>query len=227
MAMQLDRVVPFGRSLDEYIKMFSLSDRDLQSSILSVADGPASFNAEGTAQGYQIQSVDPLYAFSADEIRDRFYAVRDSIIAQIKATPDDWVWRYHKSADDLKDRRTQVTENFAADYDIGKQQGRYTVGELPHLAYADNTFDLGLCSHFLFLYSAQFDETFHIAAIEEMLRICQSVRIFPLLTLSQEKSPYIATVIEHLEKAAYQCAIEKVDYELQPGGNEMLKINRA
>ena len=227
MAMQLDRVVPFGRSLDEYIKMFSLSDHDLQSSILSVADGPASFNAEGTAKGYQIQSVDPLYAFSAGEIRDRFYAVRDNIIDQIKATPEDWVWRYHKSADDLKEHRTRVTENFAADYDTGKSQGRYTVGELPQLAYADNTFDLGLCSHFLFLYSAQFDEAFHLSAIEEMLRVCQTVSIFPLLTLSQEKSPYIATVIEQLEKAAYHCAVEKVDYELQPGGNEMLRISRS
>ena len=69
MAMQLDQVVPFGRSFDEYVSMFSLSDRDLQKTILSVADGPASFNAEGTQQGCQIQSVDPLYAFKGEEIR--------------------------------------------------------------------------------------------------------------------------------------------------------------
>lgn len=48
MAMQLDQVVPFGRSFDEYVKMFSLSEADLQKSILSAAAGPASFNAEGT-----------------------------------------------------------------------------------------------------------------------------------------------------------------------------------
>lgn len=94
MEMQLDQVVPFGRSLHEYIKMFSLTEADLRASILSVADGPASFNAEGTASGYHIQSVDPLYEFSADEIKNRFYAVRDNIIDQIKATPDDWVWSW-------------------------------------------------------------------------------------------------------------------------------------
>ena len=49
--MQLDQVVPFGRSFDEYVRMFSLSEADLQCSILSVADGPASFNAEGTEKG--------------------------------------------------------------------------------------------------------------------------------------------------------------------------------
>lgn len=228
MVIELDQVVPFGRSLDEYVKMFSLSDADLKKSILSVADGPASFNAEGTEKGYRIHSIDPLYEFKGEEIRDRFYAVRDNIIDQIKATPDDWVWDYHQSADQLKERRSQVTERFAADFDQGKAQERYTVGELPHLKIADDTYDLGLCSHFLFLYTAQFDADFHISAIDELLRVCDEVRIFPLLTLAQEKSPHIAPVIEHLKgekyPERYQCSIETVDYELQPGGNEMLKI---
>ncbi|MEL6930893.1 MAG: SAM-dependent methyltransferase, partial [Cyanobacteria bacterium J06600_6] len=48
MAMQLDRVVPFGRSLEEYKLMFDLSTEDLQQQILGVGDGPASFNAEGS-----------------------------------------------------------------------------------------------------------------------------------------------------------------------------------
>ncbi|MGC1308585.1 MAG: SAM-dependent methyltransferase [Phormidesmis sp.] len=227
MAMQLDQVVPFGRSLDEYIHMFSLSDRDLKKTILSVADGPASFNAEGTAKGHRIQSIDPLYIFSAREICDRFYAVRDNIIEQIKNSPDDWVWHYHSSPDDLKERRSQVTERFAADYDIGKQQGRYRIGELPNLAAQNDAYNLGLCSHFLFLYSDQLDTAFHIAAIKEMLRVCNEVRIFPLLTLGQNQSPHLAPAIQHLTQAGYLCNIEKVNYELQPGGNQMLKITRS
>jgi hypothetical protein len=46
MAMQLDQVVPFGRSLDEYCQMFALSEDDLARTIIGVGDGPASFNAE-------------------------------------------------------------------------------------------------------------------------------------------------------------------------------------
>lgn len=225
MAMQLDQVVPFGRSFDEYVKMFALSETDLQKSMLSVADGPASFNAEGTEKGYRIQSIDPLYTFSAEAIRDRFYAVRDNIIDQVKATPDDWVWTYHSSADDLKERRSRVTERFAADFELGKQQGRYTLGQLPHLTAKDGTYELGLCSHFLFLYSDQFDSAFHIAAIDEMLRVCDEVRIFPLLTLMLARSPHLDLVIQHFEKAGYQCAIDTVEYELQRGGNKMLKLN--
>lgn len=226
MAMQLDRVVPFGRSFDEYVKMFSLSDRDLQKAILSVADGPASFNAGGTQQGYQIQSVDPLYAFGGEEIRSRFYAVLDDIITQIKNTPDSWVWSYHASPAALRAHRIEVAERFYADYAAGKAAGRYSFGELPNLDYKGASYDLALSSHFLFLYAEQLDTDFHIAAIDEMLRVSQEVRIFPLLTLSQEKSSHLMPVMNHLRATGYQCQIEKVNYELQPGGDEMLKIRR-
>ncbi|EDX87755.1 hypothetical protein S7335_5465 [Synechococcus sp. PCC 7335] len=224
--MRLDQAVPFGRSFDEYARMFALDDAILEHPILSVADGPASFNAEGSAKGMQIRSCDPLYAFSADEIRDRFYAVLDNIITQIENTPNNWVWSYHKSAADLKKNRIEVTERFYADYETGKAAGRYLFGALPDLSYESDSFSLSLCSHFLFLYSAQLDLDFHLKAIAEMLRISPEARIFPLLTLDQKKSPHLLSVVEHFQSRGYQCEIEKVAYELQPGGDEMLRISR-
>lgn len=227
MAMQLDQVVPFGRSFDEYVKMFALSEADLQGNILSVADGPASFNAEGTEKGYRIQSVDPLYCFGADEVRDRFYAVLDHVIDQIAATPEDYVWSYHQSPEDLKANRVKVTERFYQDYELGKRDRRYEIGELPKLNYESDSFDLGLCSHFLFLYSAQLDFDFHVAALEEILRVCQEVRVFPLLTLGLEKSPFLKGALAHLEKQSYRCTLQTVPYQLQRGGDEMLIIQRS
>jgi len=88
MVMKLDKVVPFGRSLDEYIKMFNLSAENLQQRILGVRDGPASFNAEGTTEGYKITSIDPIYQFDGAEIKQRFDEVVDNIIDQIIATPN-------------------------------------------------------------------------------------------------------------------------------------------
>jgi hypothetical protein len=61
MAMVLEKVVPFGRSLDEYQKMFNLTVIDLAKPILGVGDGPASLNAEGTKRGYAITSIDPIF----------------------------------------------------------------------------------------------------------------------------------------------------------------------
>lgn len=227
MAMQLERVVPFGRSLDEYIKMFNLTASDLQKTILSVADGPASFNAEGTPLGYRIKSIDPIYIFTADEIQQRFYAVVDNIIEQVERTPDDWVWDYHGSPEGLRKNREQATERFCQDYEQGKAERRYEVGELPYLTDSDQTYDLGLCSHFLFLYSDHFDQDFHSSAIGEMLRVCQEVRIFPLLTLMLQRSPHLEPAIAKLTEQGYQCNIERVEYGLQRGGNEMLRITRG
>ncbi len=224
MAMELKKVVPFGRSLDEYIKMFNLTQSDLQKSILSVGDGPASFNAEGTKLGYKIKSVDPLYELTSKQIISRFDEVVDNIIEQIKNSPDDWIWTYHGSPDGLRKNRERVIDIFCKDYERGKGENRYEIGALPKLKYCDSEYNIGLCSHFLFLYSEQFDANFHFDSICEILRVCQEVRIFPLLTLSLMPSPHLQPVLERLEAKGYSCEIHKVSYQLQRGGNEMLKI---
>jgi hypothetical protein len=227
MVMKLDTVVPFGRSLDEYIRMFTLTPSDLGQRILGIGDGPASFNAEATQQGIQVTSVDPVYAFSGTEIQRRFEAVVDSIIEQIRATPNNWVWSYHQSPDDLRHNRERALAKFLADYDQGKNCDRYQVGELPQLNFPGQAFDLALCSHFLFLYSEHCDYDFHRDSIQELLRVSREVRIFPLLTLMQERSPYLAPLLEELQQARQTVSIVQVDYELQPGGNEMLVISAS
>lgn len=224
MAMQLDSVVPFGRSRDEYIKMFNLTAADLKRSILGVGDGPASFNAESIPLGSQIISVDPIYEFSGTDIRQRFEAVLDDIIDQVKATPQDWVWSYHSSPEDLRHNRMQTMQTFLQDYEQGKQEGRYQTAALPTLPFPDQTFELALCSHFLFLYSKHYDVAFHQSSIRELLRISTEVRIFPLLTLMLEPSPYIQPVIQACQEGGYVTFIETVGYELQKGGNQMLVI---
>ena len=225
--MQLDQVVPFGRSLDEYRAMFSLSRNDLGKEIVCVADGPASFNAELQAIGKRVISVDPLYAFSAAEIEQRFYAVVDGIMRQVNETPEDWVWTFHQSPEQLRARRVQALTHFLTDYERGKADGRYVIGELPLLGFHDAQFELALCSHFLFLYSDHFSYEFHRAALFEMLRIAVEVRVFPLLTLGLRPSPYLTPLLEDLTTTGYVHEIRTVSYELQRGGNQMLCIRRA
>ncbi|MEM1256323.1 MAG: SAM-dependent methyltransferase [Cyanobacteria bacterium P01_H01_bin.21] len=226
MAVKLDTVVSFGRSFDEYAKMFSLTETELQQPILSVADGPASFNAEATRLGYRIKSVDPLYCFNAAQIKQRFDAVVDDIIHQVETSLDDWVWSYHHSPDGLRKNRETAIELFCQDFEQGRTAGRYEVGELPQLNYPDAAYNLGLCSHFLFLYSEQFDQIFHLDAICEMLRVCREVRIFPLLNLDLNPSPHLDFVISALKSMGYQCDVQLVVYKFQRNGNKMLKITR-
>ncbi|MBG1259445.1 SAM-dependent methyltransferase [Nostoc commune] len=226
MAMVLDKVVPFGRSMDEYIKIFNLTNADLNKRIIGIGDGPASFNAEMTCQGKSVVSVDPLYQFSGDEILQRFNEVVDNIINQVKARTNDWVWSYHKSPDDLRHNRVKVIREFLSDYEIGKKSNRYTVGELPKLAFKNQEFDIALCSHFLFLYSDHLDYKFHLYSVGEMLRIAKEVRIFPLITLMWKHSQHLDEIVKYYISRGYKINIETVEYELQPGGNQMLKISR-
>ena len=224
--MKLDKVVPFGRCLDEYRCIFNLSDSGLDKKIIGIGDGPASFNAEMKAGGKRVISLDPLYVFSANEIENQFFKVVDNIIAQVKQSLDDWVWTYHKSPDHLRTNRVKALRMFIEDYEAGKIEGMYLIGELPKLDINDQQYDIALCSHFLFLYSEQFDYKFHLAAILEMLRIAKEVRIFPLLTLAMDKSPYLERLLNELETRGYKTITEQVKYELQKGGNEMLRITK-
>jgi len=225
--MKLDSIVPFGRSLEEYRLMFSLTPADLEQKIIGVGDGPASFNAEMHALGRHVVSVDPVYQFDAIEIRNRFYAVVESIIAQITATPHDWVWSFHHSPENLRTLRIAALDRFVADFDVGKNMGRYVVGEVPQLEFRDHEFDLALCSNFLFLYSDHLTYDFHRAAVFEMLRIAPEVRVFPLLTLARQPSVYLDPLVRELQAQGHTAEVTTVAYELQRGGNQMLTIRRG
>ncbi len=54
----------------------------------------------------------------------------------------------------------------------------FVPAQLPELPFFDGTFDLALCSHFLFLCSEHHDAKFHIHALRELCRVAQEVRIF-------------------------------------------------
>lgn len=120
-----------------------------------------------------------------------------------------------------------VLRRFVADFEKGKAAGRYIVGELPTLDFEDGKFQLALCSHFLFLYSDHLTYDFHRASVLEMLRVASEVRIFPLLTLLLKMSPYVQPLIEELRSEGFVARVEKVGYELQRGGNEMLRIQNV
>jgi hypothetical protein len=227
LSFTLDDVVPWGRTLDEYVAMFALSDADRAVSILGCGDGPASFNAEGTAQGMRIVSADPLYDFRVDDIRARIDAVAPTIAEQLRHNASNFVWSQYATADALIDARMAAMQRFLADYPAGLNEGRYVTGSATQLPFLDNTFDLALCSHFLFLYSEQLDEVFHVDAVRELCRVAEEVRIFPLLDLGAVESPHVAAVVAALQADGLTADRVRVPYEFQKGGNQMLRLRAA
>jgi hypothetical protein len=204
--------------------MFALSGEDLQGRILGCADGPASFNAEASQRGYRVVSCDPLYHFDRQQIEQRIAATFAQVMEQTRQNRDQFVWEAFRSLDDLGRARQQAMQAFLADYKQGRHEQRYVAAELPALPLASGSFDLALCSHFLFLYSEQRDEAFHRQAILEMVRVAREVRIFPLLALAGTRSPHVDPVKELLHQASLEVSIEPVDYEFQRGGKQMLRV---
>ena len=82
--MKLREIVPWGRSFEEYRRMFALSESDLAGLILGCGDGPASFNAEATAAGHSVVSCDPIFDLTAAEIRRRVEETHDPVISRVK-----------------------------------------------------------------------------------------------------------------------------------------------
>jgi ubiquinone/menaquinone biosynthesis C-methylase UbiE len=114
--------------------------------------------------------------------------------------------------------------DFLVDYPTGKAEGRYIDAELPGLPFVDASFDLALCSHFLFLYTTQLGEAFHRAAIQEMCRVAAEVRIFPLLALGGSQSPLVDQTLAELSGQGIDVSIVDVPYEFQRGGDKMMRI---
>ncbi len=226
MPVSIDRVVPWGRTLAEYRGMFDLSAAELRRRILGCGDGPASFNAELTAQGGSAVSVDPLYAFAADAIERRVQETFDVVMGEVRRNPDDFVWTHVPSIEELGRRRMGAMRRFLRDYAAGMGEGRYVEASLPELPFADRSFDLALSSHFLFLYSKHFDLEFHLAALWEMLRVAAEVRVFPLLQIGGAPSPYLPVVVREMRPEGVDAVVEPVPYEFLRGGNRMLRLRR-
>lgn len=223
----LDQVVPWGRSLAEYEQLFALAPADLERRILGCGDGPAAFNAEATRRGGRVVSCDPLYALSRAEIEARIAATCDTVLEQTRRHVDQFVWGHGiASVEELGELRMRAMRSFVEDYDAGQAAGRYVEASLPVLPFADGGFELALCSHFLFLYSAQFDEAFHRASIRELCRVAAEVRIFPLLALDGTRSPFVERCLADARTAGLDATVERVAYEFQRGGNEMLRLRR-
>ena len=220
--MQLQDIVPWGRSFEEYRDMFLLTDADLQKKILGCGDGPASFNAVLTKAGGSVVSADPVYRFTVEQIRSRVREVHPEIMTEVSKNHGDYVWESIRDVEHLGHVRMEAMELFFDDYEEGKQAGRYVDASLPELLFEDNTFDLALCSHYLFLYSEHVNLEEHILSMKELCRVADEVRVYPLVTLEGKLSSYLDPIVSELKNDGLDVSFHKAKYRFQKGAEEML-----
>lgn len=223
----LDRAVPWGRNRAEYLAFFDLLDLAAGARLIDCGGGPSSFNAEMTALGFEVVSVDPLYGQEKAAIADRIAATRPAIMAGLRAAEGRFLWHDYASPEGLERTRLSAMEFFLEDYEAGLAAGRYRDAGLPELPFPDGAFDLALSSHFLLLYSEQLDLAFHLSALLEMLRVGREARIFPLLDMGGGRSAHLDPLCAALAERGYHWEVRPVAYEFQKGGNEMLRVAAA
>ena len=224
---KLSEAVPWGRNRVEYLAFFDLVDLAPGTTILDCAGGPSSFNGEMTRLGHRVVSADPLYGAAKSAIAARIADSRQAIMTGLHQARDRFVWRDFGSPEGLEATRLSAMKHFLEDYEDGLSEGRYLEAALPDLPFEAGAFDLALCSHFLFTYSARFDRSFHLDAALEMARVAREVRIFPLLDLDGEPSAHLEPLRQALEALGFATEIRKVAYEFQRGGDRMLRIAPA
>jgi hypothetical protein len=205
---QQEGVAMTCRSFQEYKDMFVLDDELLASGrILDVAGGASSFTAEGKRKGFLTTAVDPSYSLPFEEMTHRGKLEIEESTQKIEKMKDLFVWDYYGDASQHADRRQLSLQLMLNDYKKEDARNRYVPGVLPSLPFSNDSFRLILCSHFLFLYEEQFDLEFHIQAIQELIRICQSgggIRIFPLINLKGKTYSHLAELIEKLQTIRLQ-----------------------
>lgn len=226
MTLKYESVVPWGRSFDEYIEMFKLTESDLEKDILGCGDGPASFNSTMNKTGRTVVSIDPIYQLSREEIANRIEETYKEVMDQTSRNMDKFIWTKIKNVEHLGEIRMATMKEFLQDYDVGKSENRYVFAQLPSLPFKNDQFDIALSSHFLFLYSDNLSFEFHKKAINEMLRVSKEVRIFPLLDVNGARSAYVYDIMKLYTDYGYYVQEVYVDYEFQRGGNSMLKIGK-
>jgi hypothetical protein len=171
-----------------------------------------------------VVSVDPIYRFTAAQIRERIDATYDNVIEQTRRNQEKFVWTTIGSVDELGRTRMASMQRFLEGYEAGLEVGRYVAAELPRLPFADGAFQLALCSHALFLYSDLLDVDVHHAWVLEMCRVAGEARVFPLLDYNARRSEHVDPVVDRLKRQGFEVRIETVPYEFQRGGNEMLRV---
>lgn len=204
--------------------MFALRDEDLERKILGCGDGPASFNAELSARGGQVLSVDPIYRFSAEQIQQRIRRVYPGMLSQYARQAERYIWRHFRDPGHLGSARMSAMNRFLQDYPQGLEAGRYIDASLPELPCFDGEYDLALCSHLLFLYSEQISLDDHIAAIAELCRVAREVRIYPLVSIHGGVSEHLPELIREFGLRGFEVSMEVVNYQFQKGASDMLRI---
>ena len=222
--LDLERIVFIGRTFEEYLEMFLLSEEELQGKkILDCPAGACSFTAVGNKLDLDVTACDIAYYHSVEALENKGLQDIEHAMEHMQKVQHNYKWGYFGDVEGLRKHRLSALQDCANDMRVSKE--RYIPVTLPSLPFKDEAFDILLSAHFLFMYADRLDYQFHIETLDELLRVTkEEVRIFPLVDLEGKRYEHLDKIISHLVDNG--CSVEevKVPYEFQINANSMLKI---
>lgn len=251
--IELPSISFFGRSLDEYVRFFSLDIDELRGRpVLDVAAGPSSFTGEACRRGIDAVAVDPLYGSTPEALSAQVQLDYAKMFAQMRAKPRLFKLTgtrsvkgqagergaqmrgptsapgYFGSIDAAEVERRAAAQRFLADYAAHSVHSRYIGASLPKLPFLDGAFDIVLCAHLLFTYSRLFNFDWHVAACRELARVSEGeVRIHPICGPDGKRYPELERLRRELLTRGVRSEVVAVDYEFFIGSDAMLVLNPA
>ena len=225
--LDLERIVFIGRTFEEYIDMFSLSEEELkEKKILDCPAGACSFTAIGNKLGLNVTACDIAYHHSGENLKNKGLQDVEHAMEHMEKAKNNYLWGYFEDIEGLRKHRLSALNDCTND--MRESSERYVPVTLPSLPFNDEEFDIILSAHFLFMYADRLNYQFHITTLEELLRVSkEEIRIFPLVDLEGKRYEHIDKIINYLTDNG--CTVEevKVPYEFQTNANSMLKIKKG
>lgn len=205
--------------------MFALGEAEMSGRVLDCSAGASSFVAEVAPRAELAIAVDPAYSMSRAELAELGKADLERGSAIAHAHPERFTWNWYGAPE----RRTQLRNTALARFlvDLAMAPQRYVAGALPQLPFRDRSFDLAICSHLLFTWGDQLGHTWHLAALRELIRVANEVRVFPTVMQGPgEPVPFWDALMSDLVSDGIRVGLRTVDYEFQVGADNMLVMAR-
>ncbi|NRD80876.1 SAM-dependent methyltransferase [Bacillus sp. BRMEA1] len=225
--LDLERIVFIGRTFEEYLNMFSITQGELQGKkILDCPAGACSFTAVGNKSGLDVTACDIAYYHSGEDLKNKGLKDIEHTMEHMQKAQSNFKWDYFNDIEALRKHRLSALQDCTND--MLESSERYIPVNLPSLPFKNDGFDILLSAHFLFMYGDRLDYQFHIETLNELLRVTkEEVRIFPLVDLEGKRYEHLDKIIRYLTDNG--CTVEevKVPYEFQTNANSMLKIKKG
>lgn len=213
-----------GHDLNDYKDMFCLTDSELNSNILEYGCGPTAFNSQQQDIGHKTISFDKLFSLPVQDLKNQINSDFDVMVERINKNQDQFNLKDNNSLKVVIEKRRSGITRFIKDFKQGVKDKRYLPIDNNKLPFSDFSFDIAVCSHYLFSELTSLDIKSHLMIIKELARVAKEVRIFPLIKHDGEISTLLGPILLELQNENYGTEIKEVPYSLQKNGNAMLRV---